>query len=47
MSGSLPGAVHDLTAVRIWGIIAELAASGLVVLADRGYTGAGDHVRVP
>jgi hypothetical protein len=47
VSGPLPGAVHDLTAARIWGIIAELAASGLVVLADKGYTGAGDHVRVP
>ena len=47
MSGPLPGAVHDLTAARIWGIIAELAASGLVVLADKGCTGAGDHVRVP
>ena len=47
VSGPLPGAVHDLTAARIWGIIGELAASGLVVLADKGYTGAGDHVRVP
>jgi hypothetical protein len=47
VSGPLPGAVHDLTAARIWGIIRELAASGLVVLADKGYTGAGDHVRVP
>ena len=47
VSGPLPGAVHDLTAARIWGIIAELAASGLVVLADKGYAGAGDHVRVP
>jgi hypothetical protein len=36
VSGPLPGAVHDLTAARIWGIIAELAASGLVVLADKG-----------
>lgn len=27
--------------------MAELAASGLVVLGDKGYTGAGDHVRVP
>jgi hypothetical protein len=26
-----PGAVHDLTAARIWGIVRELAASGLVV----------------
>ncbi len=47
VSGPLPGAAHDLTAARIWGIIGELAASGLVVLADKGYTGAGDHVRVP
>ena len=35
----LPGAVHDLTAARIWGILRELAASGLVVLADKGYAG--------
>ena len=42
VSGPLPGAVHDLTAARIWGIIRELAASGLVVLADKGYHGAGD-----
>jgi hypothetical protein len=39
VSGPLPGSVHDLTAARIWGIIAELAASGLVVLADKGYLG--------
>ena len=36
VSGPLPGAVHDLTVARIWGIIRELAASGLVVLADKG-----------
>jgi hypothetical protein len=47
VSGPLPGAVHDLTAARIWGILAELAAAGLVVLADNGYAGAGDHVRTP
>jgi hypothetical protein len=47
VSGPLPGAVHDLTAARIWGILRELAASGLVVLADKGYNGAGDHVRTP
>src|SRR5512135_1956786 len=47
VSGPLPGAVHDLTAARIWGILRELAASGLIVLADKGYAGAGDHVRVP
>ena len=47
VSGPLPGAVHDLTAARIWGIVRELAAAGLVVLADKGYHGAGDHVRIP
>ena len=47
VSGPLPGAVHDLTAARIWGILRELAASGLIVLADKGYPGAGDHVRIP
>ncbi len=41
MSGPLPGAVHDLTAARIWSIIRELAASGLVVLGDKGYLGQG------
>jgi len=46
VSAPLPGAVHDLTAARIWGIIAELAASGLVVLADKGYLGE-DHIHTP
>ena len=44
---ALPGAVHDLTAARIWGILRELAAAGLIVLADKGYHGAGDHIRTP
>ncbi len=46
VSGPLPGAVHDLTAARIWGIMRELAASGLVVLGDKGYLGE-DHIHVP
>jgi hypothetical protein len=46
VSGPLPGAVHDLTAARIWGIICELAASGLVVLGDKGYLGE-DDIRTP
>jgi len=46
VSGALPGAVHDLTAARIWGIIAELAASGLVTLGDTGYFGE-DDIRTP
>jgi hypothetical protein len=41
VSGPLPGVVHDLTAARIWGIMRELADCGLVILADKGYTGAG------
>ena len=47
VSGPLPGAVHDLAATRIWGIIRELAAAGLIVLADKGYIGAGNHVLTP
>jgi hypothetical protein len=47
VSGPLPGAVHDLTAARIWGIVRELAASGLIVLTDKGYAGAGEHVQIP
>ena len=35
----LPGAVHDLAAARIWGIVRDLATSGLMVLADKGYAG--------
>jgi hypothetical protein len=38
---------HDLTAARIWGILRELAAAGLIVLAGKGYHGAGDHVLTP
>jgi DDE superfamily endonuclease len=45
-SGPLPGAVHDLTAARIWGIVRALAASGLVVLGDKGYIGE-DDIRAP
>ena len=41
------GAAHDLTAARIWGIIRELEAAGLIVLADKGYIGAGEHVLTP
>jgi hypothetical protein len=47
VSGALPGSTHDLTAARIWGIIRELAATGLIVLADKGYHGAGEPVITP
>ena len=47
VSGALPGATHDLRAARIWGIIRQLAAAGLVVLADKGYHGAGEPSSPP
>jgi hypothetical protein len=47
VSGALPGAVHDLTAARIWGILRRLAAAGFITLADKGYTGAGQPVITP
>ena len=47
VSGPLPGAAHDLTAARIWGITRQLAAAGLIVLADKGYIGAGQHILTP
>jgi len=46
VSGPLPGAVHDLTAARIWGIVQELAACGLIALGDKGYIGE-DDIRTP
>ena len=46
VSGPLPGATHDLTAARIRGIVRALAASGLVVLGDKGYIGE-DGIRTP
>ncbi|GAA2702612.1 hypothetical protein GCM10010412_100740 [Nonomuraea recticatena] len=46
-SGSLPGSVHDLKAARVWGIVRRLKSAGLIALADKGYVGAGEPVRVP
>ena len=40
VSGALPGSVHDTKAEWIWGVLAELEAAGLIVLADQGYQGA-------
>jgi hypothetical protein len=47
VSGPLPGSVHDLKAARIWGIIRELENAGIIVLTDKGYIGAGEHVTTP
>ena len=46
VSGALPGALHDLSAARIWGIVRDLAACGLIVLGDKGYLGE-DGIRTP
>jgi len=46
VSGALPGSVHDKKAAWIWGIEPELAAAGLVTLADKGYQGAA-HAKTP
>ncbi len=46
VSGALPGSVHDKKAEWIWGVLAELEAAGLVVLADKGYQGSA-HAKIP
>jgi hypothetical protein len=46
VSGPLPGSVHDKKAEWIWGVLDELEAAGLIVLADKGYQGAA-HAKVP
>ncbi|MBD2899699.1 hypothetical protein amrb99_86850 [Actinomadura sp. RB99] len=47
VSGPLRGSVHDLAAARIRGAVRALAATGLVVLADKAYQGAGAYVLTP
>jgi hypothetical protein len=46
VSGALPGSVHDKKAEWIWGVLAELEAAGLIVLADKGYQGS-THAKLP
>jgi DDE superfamily endonuclease/Helix-turn-helix of DDE superfamily endonuclease len=46
VSGPLPGAVHDMKAQWIWGVLAELEAAGLAVLADKGYQGS-TYAKIP
>ena len=46
VSGALPGAVHDMKAQWIWGVLAELEAAGLATLADKGYQG-GTYAKIP
>jgi hypothetical protein len=44
--GALPGSVHDKKAERARGVLDELEAAGLIVLADKGYQGAA-YAKVP
>jgi DDE superfamily endonuclease len=46
VSGALPGSVHDKKAEWVWGVLAELEAAGLVVLADKGYQGSA-YAKIP
>ena len=46
VSGALPGSVHDKKAEWVWGVLDELEAAGLIVLADKGYQGAA-YAKVP
>jgi hypothetical protein len=46
VSGALPGSVHDKKAEWIWGVLAELEATGLVTLADKGYQGS-TYAKIP
>ena len=46
VSGALPGSVHDKKAEWVWGVLAELEAAGLIVLADKGYQGSA-HAKIP
>jgi hypothetical protein len=46
VSGRLPGAVHDKKAEWIWGVLAELEAAGVIVLADKGYQGS-TYAKIP
>lgn len=47
ISDGLPGSTHDLTAARVHQVITIAAAADLVVLADKGYQGAGGTVTTP
>ena len=46
-SGAMPGRTPDLTAACLWHTIRALATTGLIVLADKAYQGAGNHITTP
>lgn len=47
VSGPVPGSIPDITAARNWGIIRALATTGMIILADKAYQGAGKHIITP
>ncbi|GLZ60940.1 transposase family protein [Micromonospora sp. NBRC 107095] len=46
-SAAPPGAIHDLSAARVHGIIDTLSSADVMTFADKGYQGAGGSVRTP
>ncbi|MFW5421034.1 transposase [Nocardiopsis sp. CNT-189] len=46
-SWSLPGAVHDTKAARVWKIAERIEAAGLAGLGDKGYVGLSEVVFCP
>lgn len=46
-SRALPGRTHDLTVARAHGVIQACLTRQILVLAERGYRGAGATVRTP
>ncbi len=46
-SWSLPGAVHDTRAARVWKIAERIGAAGLIGLGDKGYVGLSGVVFCP
>jgi hypothetical protein len=47
VSAALPGAVHDLKAARIHGIVTALTTAAMAVFAGKGDVGAGGAVGTP
>lgn len=45
-SWSLPGAVHDTKAARVWKIAERIKTSGLIGLGDKGYVGLSEVRRL-
>jgi hypothetical protein len=46
VSGAPPGSVHDKKAERVWGVLDELEAAGLISPADKRYQGS-TYAKIP